>query len=176
MAPQALSQIPDGSDVFLDANILIYALTRQSVECYRLLERCSREEVTGICLFEIVNEATHRFMLAEAMSKHFIASETASELQKKPDVVRELTDYWRQAQRILNLNLLLLSTDESVVRAAQAERQEAGLLTNDSMIASCMRNYGISALATNDEAFQRVANITVYKPTDLPQLPRAGFS
>jgi predicted nucleic acid-binding protein len=36
------------------------------------------------------------------------------------------------------------------------------------MIVSCMRNYGISALATNDQAFQRVTDITVYRPDDLP--------
>ncbi|MCX6909620.1 MAG: type II toxin-antitoxin system VapC family toxin [Verrucomicrobia bacterium] len=165
---QPLSQIPNGSDVFLDANVLIYALNGQSKECYGLLERCSREEVTGICLFEVVNEATHRFMLAEALTKNLIAKPTSRELEKKPDVVKQLTDYWQQTQRILNLNLLLLSTDDSIVRGAQAERQGAGLLTNDSMIVSCMRNYGIGALATNDQGFGRVGNITVYRPADLP--------
>jgi predicted nucleic acid-binding protein len=165
---QPLTQIPNGSDVFLDTNILIYALNGQSKECYELLERCSREEVTGICLFEIVNEATHKFMLAEAVDKKLLAKPSPNELKKKPDTVKQLTVYWQQTQRILNLNLLLLSTDDSIVRAAQAERQGAGLLTNDSMIVSCMRNYGIGALATNDPDFQQVNNITVYRPDDLP--------
>ncbi len=168
MPLQPLSQIPNGSDVFLDANILIYALNRQSKQCYELLERCSREEVTGICLFEIVSEATHKFMLAEAVSKKLIAKSSPNELKEKPDAVKQLTDYWQRTQRILNLNLLLLSTDDSIVRGAQAERQAAGLLTNDSMIVSCMRNYGIGALATNDQGFGLVGNITVYSPADLP--------
>jgi predicted nucleic acid-binding protein len=168
MAFQPLSQIPDGSDVFLDANILIHALNGQSNQCYRLLERCSREEVTGICLFEVVNEATHRFMLAEAFAKNLIPKPASGELEKKPNMVKQLTAYWQQTQRILSLNLLLLPTNESIVRAAQAERQGAGLLTNDSMIVSCMRDFGINALATNDQAFQRVTNITVYRPDDLP--------
>jgi predicted nucleic acid-binding protein len=114
-----------------------------------------------------VNEATHRFMLAEALSKRLVAKPSSGELEKKPDIVKQLADYWQQTQRMLNLNLLLLSTDESIVRAAQNDRQTAGLLTNDSMIVSCMRNYGINALATNDQAFDRVVDITVYHPNDV---------
>ena len=41
-----------------------------------LLLPCSREEVFGVCLYETLNEATHRFMLAEAMAKRLISSET----------------------------------------------------------------------------------------------------
>src|SRR2546426_854406 len=52
--------------------------------------------------------------------------------------------YWRDTERILNLNILLLPTNEAIVRNAQSERQQSNLLTNDSMILSCMRNYGIT--------------------------------
>jgi hypothetical protein len=40
----------------------------------QLLERCSREDVTGLALFETVNEVTHRFMIAEALSKGLITA------------------------------------------------------------------------------------------------------
>ena len=168
MAAHPLQRIPAGSDVFIDANIFVYALSGKSEQCRQLLERCSREEVIGICLFEIVNEATHRFMLAEAMSKGLIPKETASHLRKNFPVIPGLTDYWQDTKRILNLNLLFLATDGSIIRAAHPERQSASLLTNDSMIASCMRSYGISALATSDSDFERVGNILVFQPDDLP--------
>lgn len=167
MPTRSLTDIPSGSDVVLDANILIYALTGQSAECAGLLRRCSREEVTGICLFEIVNEATHRFMLAEAQSRGHIKQATARELRPKPEAIRTLVDYWTNAERILNLNLLFLPLDEEILRAAQITRQSAGLLTNDSMIASSMQMYGISYLASADGDFDRVAGITVFGPSDL---------
>src|SRR5437879_3918566 len=105
MPIQPLPLIPDKSNVFIDANIFIYGLNGQSAQCKRLLERCSREEVTGICLFEIVNEATHRFMLAEALERKLILNYSVSALRKHFDVIRNLTAYWQNTQRILNLNL-----------------------------------------------------------------------
>jgi predicted nucleic acid-binding protein len=61
-----------------------------------------------------------------------------------------------------------LPVNETIIRNAQTVRQEAGLLTNDSMFVAGMREYGLSFLASNDSDFERVRDITVSKPTDLP--------
>jgi predicted nucleic acid-binding protein len=61
-----------------------------------------------------------------------------------------------------------MPVNEAIIRNAQTVRQEAGLLTNDSMIVAAMLEYGLSFLASNDSDFERVRNITVFKPTDLP--------
>ncbi len=162
-----LPQLRAGSNVFIDANIFVYALSGLSAQCKELLERCSREEVTGITLFEIVSEATHRFMLAEARSKGLIQTESAHELRKNFNAISTLTDYWTNTERILALNILLLATEETIVRSANIERSKYGLLTNDSMIASCMRSYGVSCIATNDRDFGRVHGFDVFRPDDL---------
>jgi len=164
---QPLSAVPIGSDVFIDANIFIYGLTNQSQQCWELLERCSREEVTGISLFEVVNEATHRLMVAEARSKGVIASGGADALRKKHLEIPALIDYWYGTEKILALNLLFFSTDEQIVRGAHPERQNAGVLTNDSMILSWMREYGVRYVATADADFERASGITVFGPNDL---------
>ena len=106
---QPLPLAPAGSDIFIDANIFIYGLTHQSAQCEELLKRCSREELTGISLFEIINEATHKFMLAEALSKGVIAGGGAEALRKKYPSIPLLIDYWRDTERILALNLLFFS-------------------------------------------------------------------
>jgi predicted nucleic acid-binding protein len=164
---QSLSTIPPGTDIFIDANIFIYGLNGESAQCLTLLERCSREEVTGISLFEIVNEATHKFMLAEARAKGVIRSGGAEALKKQYAQIPALSDYWRDTQRILALNLLFFSTDDQIIRNAQPERQSAGVLTNDSMILSWMREYGIQQIATRDSDFERALGITVFGPDDL---------
>jgi predicted nucleic acid-binding protein len=64
--------------------------------------------------------------------------------------------------------MLFMPVNEAILRGAQVERQAAALLTNDSMIVSCMREYGLSFLASNDADFERVAGLTVFKPSDLP--------
>lgn len=168
MPASALSSLLSRSFVFIDANIFIYGLSGQSVESRQFLDRCLREEVTGITLFETVNEVTHRLMAAEALSKGLITRGTAKLLRENLALIPTLADYWRNIERLLALNLLFVPVNEAILRGAHAERQAAGLLTNDSMIVSCMREYGVSLLASNDGDFDRVAGITVFKPTDLP--------
>jgi predicted nucleic acid-binding protein len=164
---QPLLTVPAGSDIFIDANIFIYGLTNQSPQCLDLLARCSREELTGVSLFEIVNEATHRLMLAEAKSKGVITTEGAKALKKKYMEIPALIDYWHDTERILALNLLFFSTDEQIVRGAHPERQSAGVLTNDSMILSWMQEFGIRNIATADHDFERANGVTVFGPDDL---------
>ena len=69
MAIDRLPNLPRGADVFLDANIFIYAFAAQSTDCRDLLRRCAREEVYGITTLEVINEVTHRLMLSEAVAR-----------------------------------------------------------------------------------------------------------
>ena len=167
MPVEPLPDLPPHSFVFLDSNVLIYGLTGVSGQCADLLDRCQREELTGLTLYETINETTHRLMVAEAKSKGVSASGGARALGRSFRLIPTLRDYWHDTVRLLDMNLLIVPVSENILRSAQTERQAAGLLTNDSMIASCMREYGISFLATNDSDFERVAGITLFKPGDL---------
>jgi len=165
----SFSAIPNGSHLLIDANIFVYGLTATSGQCKTLLERCSREEVAGITLFEIIHEATHKFMTGEALEKGLFAGaeKGARYLDNHPEQVKLLTQYWVNTQRLLALNVVILPTEQDIVMGAQTERVNAGLLTNDSIIVAAMREYGISRMATNDKQFEAVAGITVFAPTDL---------
>ena len=165
-----LPQIPNGSNLFVDANILVYAIEGRSAECHALLERCSREEITGICSYSVVIEATYQFMVSEARKKGHLPAEGGNPgrfLKAHPEIIGALRDYWVDAERIFSLNLLFLEADEPILRQAQVERQNAGLRPMDSVIVSCMRTYGIPMLATRDVDFNRVNGIHVYQPTDI---------
>ena len=48
MAIDRLPNLPSRADVFLDANVFIYALSGNSKECRELLRRCSTEEKSRI--------------------------------------------------------------------------------------------------------------------------------
>ena len=178
----ALDTVPDGSNVLIDANVFVYGLSNVSLQCRNFLARCSHEQVYGITLFEVVHEATHEFMRAEAKAKGlFTAQEKGSRyFSRHPEDVKRLTDYWTNTQRILALNLVFLPSEEKIVIGAQRARVEAGLLTNDSVIVAAMREYGISNIATNDGGFgaarssaQPTYNQTFYSHI---QLLRYSFS
>lgn len=163
----SLSSIPPGTNILIDTNIFVYGLTAQSAQCKTFLERCSTEEVFGITLFEVVHEATHVFMIAEGKDKGWYAKAGPDYLKKNPEQVKTLSDYWRNTERLLALNIVLLPMEKNIVVGAQTERVDAGLLTNDSIIVATMREYGISRIATRDNQFDSVGGIVVFSPTDV---------
>ena len=109
-------------------------------------------------------------MIADARQKGHLPATTskpAKYLGQHPELIASLRDYWTDVQRVLSLNLLFLECEDSILRQAQIERQDAGLLTNDSVIVSFMRLYGIQALATHDADFNSVNGIQVFTPSDI---------
>ena len=167
MPVDRLPNLPAGTDVFLDANIFIYAFSGHSDECHNLLRRCSTEEVCGITALEVINEVTHRLMLAEAVAKGIVTKGNASALKGKWRDVAKLTEYWTLTARIFGLNILITASDQSRLHRAQTVRASHGLLTNDSLILATMNEFGIDCLAIRDDDFDHVSSVTVYKPTDI---------
>jgi hypothetical protein len=87
MATDVLSSISDGGDVFLDANIFVYAFTGTPTECRDLLTRCAQEDVIGVTSYEVINEVTHRLMVYEAYHKGLISQPRAVDLKRRPTLV-----------------------------------------------------------------------------------------
>jgi len=167
---EPLDSVPDGSDLLIDTNVFVYGLTSKSKQCKTLLERCSSEQITGVTLYEVLHEATHVFMMGEARQKGLFAGQQekgARYLSRHPEQVKALVDYWRNTVRLLALNVLLLPMELHIVRGAQVERENAGLLTNDSVLVGAMREYGITRIATNDRQFDTVRGISVFSATDI---------
>ena len=162
-----VTQIPDGTRVFLDSNVLVHAIARRSVQCCALLDRCSREEVCGLICTEVIHEITHKLMLVEAANNGLIAEERASLLSGKPDTVRSLRWYWEEVTGLLDSAVLALQYEPPDLEMAQRIRERYGLMTRDSLMVSAMMRYRITSLATNDRVFERVGGIQVYRPMDL---------
>ena len=167
MAVDRLPNLQRGADVFLDANVFIYAFSGRSNECRDLLRRCSTEELYGITTLEVVNEVTHRMMLLEAVANGIAKRDNVREIKGKWREITKLSQYWTQTARIFGLNILILPSDEPRLHRAQTMRLSHGLLTNDSLILAAMDEYGIDCLASRDGDFDHVAGLTIYKPTDI---------
>ena len=167
MPVERIENLPAGTRLFLDANIFVYAFLGHSNECQELLGRCATEQVLGITTLDVVNEVTHRMMLAEALGKGVIKRDRVRDLRGKWREVAKLTEYWTQTSAIFGLNILVLTTDEARLHVAQTIRLRHGLLTNDSLIVAAMEEFGIDSLATRDNDFDHVSELIVYKPSDI---------
>ena len=167
MSAELIENLPAGTHLFVDANIFIYAFLGHSNQCRDLLGRCATEEVLGITSLDVVNEVTHRMMLAEAVGTGVIGRNRVRDLRGKWREIANLTEYWAQTSAIFGLNILVLPSDESRLRRAQTIRARHGLLTNDSLIVAAMEEFGIHSLATRDNDFDHISELLVYKPTDV---------
>ena len=63
-----LNDITNGSTVFIDTNVLIYARRGHSVQCRQLLSRCNARAVNGVISGLVVVEFCHRRMMQEAQA------------------------------------------------------------------------------------------------------------
>ena len=167
MPVERIENLPAGTRLFLDANIFVYAFLGHSDQCRELLARCATEQVLGITTLDVVNEVTHRMMVAEALGSGVIKRDSVRDLRGKWRQVAKLTEYWTQTSAIFGLNILVLTTDEARLHRAQTIRTRHGLLTNDSLIVAAMQEFGMHSLATRDNDFDHVSELTVYKPTDI---------
>ena len=167
MPVERIENLPAGIRLFLDANIFVYTFLGYSNQCRELLGRCATEQVLGITTLDVVNEVTHRMMLAEALGRGVIKRDRVRDLRDKWQEIAKLTEYWTQTSAIFGLNILVLTTDEARLHRAQTIRARHGLLTNDSLIVAAMEEFGIRNLATRDNDFDHVSELMVYKPTDI---------
>jgi predicted nucleic acid-binding protein len=107
-------------------------------------------------------------MIAEAVAKGVVAARNAvRRLAENPDLVRALTQYQDNVNKITQMRIDILNfTVEHVLASAEVRKTE-GRLTNDSFIVAVMRNHGITKLATANGDFDQISGLETYKPTNL---------
>ena len=165
-----LADLRDGDRVFIDANIFIYHFGGRSLECKALLERCARRALLGYTSTPVLAEVLHRRMVAEAIAQGLVTARTAvRRLGETPEMVKQLTQYPEDVRKIPHMHLTILPLTLEIVQASAEVRKSEGLLTNDSLVVACMREQGLTQLATANGDFDRVGGMTIYKPTDLKE-------
>jgi len=128
-----LDDIPAGSRILIDANILIYARRGMSAQCCRLLVRCAEGEVNGVLTTIALAEFCHRRMMQEAQSRGLSASNPAKALGQNPAIVRQLTAYKLEMEDLLAGDMAVEICDGNDFLTALGLQQTHGLLTNDSL-------------------------------------------
>jgi len=65
------------------------------------------------------------------------------------------------------MNIRIIALTNELINKSAKIRQSEGLLTNDSIVITAMKDLGLSNLVTNDSDFDHIKWIRVYKPADL---------
>ncbi|MGV3720273.1 MAG: type II toxin-antitoxin system VapC family toxin [Actinomycetota bacterium] len=163
-----LNEVPPGSTIYLDANILVYHFAGESAQCTELLKRVVQGEVHGWMGAHTYAEVVHRLMMLEARTKSVLTgSNPARKAKSKPEAIRNLADYQRDANAIPILVPDIASLLPEDVTQSSVQRNQFGVLVNDSLSLALMARRGTIALATADRDFLRVTSLQVYVPSDL---------
>jgi predicted nucleic acid-binding protein len=163
-----LTDIPEGAVCYLDATIFYYHLVGAptlSDDCSDLLKRIELGRVHGITSSVALAEATHKVMLAEVVHRYGVAHQgLIARLKRHPALLDGLTSHHRVVATVRGLRLHVEAiTLELLAHGADLSTQER-LLTNDALTLAVMKQLGVTVLATNDDDFDTITGITVYKP------------
>jgi predicted nucleic acid-binding protein len=157
-----------GDSVFLDANTFIYHFGPDPVlgpPCRTLFEQIDKQDLIGWTSTHVLAEVAHKLMTIEA-SALFGWSMTgmANRLRRHPAEVQQLAAYQYALDEVAKSPLNILAPSMDALRNAAAICRQTGLLINDSLVVSLMREQGLNRLASHDADFDRVAGLVRYAP------------
>lgn len=112
-----------------------------------------------------IAEATHKVMLADAVRTHNLDRKgLVARLKREPQLLAVLTEHEAVVPtvRALNLQIELITLD--LLEAAGGISAQECLLTNDALTFATMKKLGLTHLATNDDDFDQIVGISVWKP------------
>lgn len=163
-----LNRIESGSKVFIDANIFIYHFTGISDECSNFLGRCEMNDLYGVTSANVLLEVLHQLMMIEAVRKKIVRlPNVVRKLKDNPEKVKQLNEYFINTQKIVEMGITVKSISFETILMSQSFRIGYGLMVNDSLIAASMQEEGIKLLATNDDGFAKINDLSVYRPGDI---------
>ncbi|MBI3651717.1 MAG: type II toxin-antitoxin system VapC family toxin [Acidobacteria bacterium] len=163
-----LKDMPPGAYCFIDANILYYHLVETppfSDECSDFLERIEKAELIGVTSSNTVGEVIHKVMMKEvALLKNEERAGLLSKLKRHPEWLDALSQHQSviSTLRVLNLHVEPVTLD--LLELATGLSVKHRLLTNDALTVAVMKKLGVTHLATNDDDFDNIAGLTVWKP------------
>lgn len=163
-----LTDILNGALVFIDANILVYAVERRSPQCRQFLDRIDGEAVRAFSSTIVLADVCHRRMINEANEAgSFGGSNPARLLGKRSDVISRLGIYADNIRGLLDSPITFEAIQPEDFYVALELQKQHGLLTNDSLNLAAVKRLGIQEIATADSNFDNVQGLIVYKPTDI---------
>ena len=104
-------------------------------------------------------------MIADAVRQYGLSRQgLAHRLQRQAHLITQLSDHKKVTALIRALNLHVESVNLDLLESAADCSVQYQLLTNDASTVAVMEKLGMTDLATNDNNFDSVAGLTIWKP------------
>lgn len=163
---ERLEDLPPNAKVFVDANILIYAQSKNSVyhqDCKQFVRRVVDGEILGFLNPFVMSEVLFKNLIASVIEKYH-PKDLMQFIKKHPHVLKERKAIYEKTSYLLYLNFTMLPTDRSVWMKAITFSTEYALLPNDAIHAATCNIHSVEHMATNDSDFERVSFLHIWRP------------
>ena len=163
-----LLDVAAGTTIFVDANILVYALTNHhayGAACDLFLDRVENQEIAAVTSTHVLGEVVHRMMTIEASDRFgWPVQGIANRLRRHPAEVQQLVRPRQALDEIVASGVVALAVSFAHVSTATDISRQTGLLYGDALIAAIMKDQGLTQLAGLDGDFDRIPGLTRYSP------------
>lgn len=163
-----MNQVPSGTHLFLDTNILLYAIAehpRLGPWCDTLLDRIRQGDVAGYISVIVLNELIHKLIIGEVAQKAGLKpGQVIQYLKHHRKVLEDLEAYEILAEVETSYGLVILEATPDVFLTARQLMQACRLLSNDALHLAVMQKAGLRDLATNDADFDSIEYLYIWKP------------
>ena len=162
-----MKNIPDQSHVFLDTNILLYALAdhpRFGRGCNTLLARVHRGDVTGYISSVVLNELIHKLVIGEVSEKIGLKpGQVIQHLKRNPEALEKLEAYAIVDEVETAYHLIVLDVTIDIFRTARRLMKVHHLMSNDALHLEVMQKSNLQNLVSNGPDFDGIDGIHVWK-------------
>lgn len=163
-----LTAMVDGTRCYLDATIFYYHLVEVpalSEDCSDLLTRIEHGQVQAVTSSVALAEATHKVMLAEVVRRHGVPHQgLIARLKRHPHLLEGLRSHHYVMATVQSLPLHVEPITLPLLTRGALLSTQHQLLTNDALTLAVMEHLGVTTLATNDDDFDTVIGLNIYKP------------
>ena len=132
-----LADVSAGATVFVDANILIFALTNHptyGAACEAFLDRSENQEIMAVTSTHVLGEVVHRMMTIEAADRFGWPNQgIASRLRRHSAEVQQLIRPRQALDEIAAAHVLALGIVPPQVSLATDLSRQTGLLYGDAL-------------------------------------------
>jgi predicted nucleic acid-binding protein len=136
-----------------------------SAQCRPFFKRVETGLLNASTSAAVVSEATHKVMLAEAIQRHGLAHQgLAHRLQRRRNLIATLSEHQKVGLLVRALGVRVEPVTLDVIEQAAVLSTRYLLLTNDAISTAVMQRLGLTDLVTNDNNFDSVRGLTIWKP------------
>jgi predicted nucleic acid-binding protein len=155
--------------IFIDANIFLHHAFNMNEVSVTFLSRVEARDIRAATSALVLEEVFFKLLMQSASNviRKVTVEKVASALKDKAtrsDIARPLVHYWKYIEGLRGSGMTIIDLNGADIGAATEVTNSLGLITADATHLSVMERKGIHHIATADDDFTGLADVSIWSP------------